>query len=77
MNQLDNDTTADKLLAHSFNIQELRVLFEYEEFRSLVSKMRSFEDAEGIILEGSQNPFGPRGQGNRNAPSRQSVSAPR
>jgi hypothetical protein len=44
-----NNTPAERLVAHSFNTHELRILFENQEFRELVGKMKSIDDAERVI----------------------------
>jgi hypothetical protein len=45
---------AERLVAHSFRLDELRVLFENVKFRALVSEMKSIEDAAKVVEFGAK-----------------------
>jgi hypothetical protein len=54
MAPLKNKTPAERLVAHAFKADELRLLFEHEQFRALIAKMESIDEAERVVQAGGK-----------------------
>jgi hypothetical protein len=54
MEPLENKTPAERLVAHAFKPDELRLLFDHKEFRALMAKMESIDEAERVVQAGGK-----------------------
>ena len=52
MSEQNSGSPTDKLISRAFNIAELHILFQKEEFCSLIGKMESSDDAKEVIQVG-------------------------
>jgi|SRR3954468_12931076 hypothetical protein len=52
MNDADEKSRAEKLVARSFKLEELRALFEQEQFRTVIAKMATTADAQEVVEAG-------------------------